>query len=79
MQRIDPHVGAYIYTEGQELLRLYQFISICKVDRACYGLAHGLAQLGKKGVSGSIRDSVPASLASLATEVCNWVDEPLVA
>jgi hypothetical protein len=58
-----------LYTEGWKL-------SICEFDRACNGLVHGLAHLGKKGGSGSIRDSVPGSLAA---EDCNWVDEPLVA
>jgi ribonuclease HI len=68
-----------LYAEGQELLNLYQSISICKVDRASNGLAHGLAQLGKKGDSGSARGSVPPPLAGLAEKDCNWVDEPLAA
>jgi hypothetical protein len=66
-----------LYAEGHELLNLYQSISICKVDRASNGLAHGLAQLGKKGDSGSARGSVPPPLAGLAEKDCNWVDEPL--
>jgi hypothetical protein len=61
-----------------ELLNLYQFISICKVDRASNGLAHGLALLGKKGDSGSMHGSVPPSLAGLADNDCNWINEPLV-
>jgi hypothetical protein len=60
-----------------ELPNLYQFISICKVDRAS-GLLHGLALLDKKGDSGSIHGSVPSSFAGLAANDCNWVDEPLV-
>jgi hypothetical protein len=60
-----------LYAEGQELLNLYQSISICKLDRASNGLAYGLVQLGKKGDSGSVRGSVPPPLAGLAEKDCN--------
>jgi hypothetical protein len=38
-------------------LRTYQDITIKKVDRLSNGVAHILAQLGKDGVSGVMRDS----------------------
>jgi ribonuclease HI len=62
-----------LYSEGQELVNIYQSISICKVNRRSNGLAHALAQLGKKGESGVIRDSIPGSLMDLVKDDCRHI------
>jgi hypothetical protein len=51
--------------EARGLLRTYQDIVIKKVDRLCNGVAHVLAQLGKDGFSGLMRDSAPECVQDL--------------
>jgi ribonuclease HI len=65
-----------LYREGQELLKVFRSITVLKVDRGSNRVAHGLAQLGKKGDSETMLDSVPAALAGLVRKDCNRVDEP---
>jgi hypothetical protein len=43
--------------EARKLIRVYQDIEVKKVDRVSIGAAHVLAQLGKAGFSGVLRDS----------------------
>jgi hypothetical protein len=43
------------------------------VDRRSNGLAHALAQLGKKGESGVFRDSIPGSLMDLVMDDCRHI------
>jgi ribonuclease HI len=62
-----------VYLECKELLKIYRHIRVAKVDRLCNKVAHGLAQLGKKGESGLLQSSTLVSLASLVSEECNPV------
>jgi ribonuclease HI len=66
-----------LYREGQELLKVFRSITVLKVDRGSNRVAHGLAQLGKRGDSGTMFDSVSAALAGLVMNDCIRVDEPL--
>jgi hypothetical protein len=58
------------YDEARELLKIYQDIKVVKVDRASNVVAHGLAQLGKSGSSGLLRDSAPTSVLELIRDEC---------
>jgi hypothetical protein len=51
--------------EIRELLKVFQDISILKVDRVCNGVAHVLAQLGISGLSDCLRDSAPDCVQDL--------------
>jgi hypothetical protein len=51
--------------EARGLLRTYQDIVIKKVDHLSNGVAHVLAQLGKAGVSGLMRDLAPKCVQDL--------------
>jgi hypothetical protein len=67
-----------IYREIQELLRFHPDIRIQKVDCECNKVAHVLAQLGKSGFNGSLRDSVPTCALELITNDCNSLYEHFV-
>jgi hypothetical protein len=70
---IDRSSSWSLYAEGQELLKVYQFICATKVDRGSNGVAHALAQLGKKGTSGMLWGSVPASVSALVAIDCKHI------
>jgi hypothetical protein len=53
--------------EARELLKIYQDISILKVNRVNNGVAHVLAQLGKSSFSDIIFDSTPDCVRDLVT------------
>jgi ribonuclease HI len=46
-----------LVNEAKDLLRIYEDMTIKKVDRLHNGVAHVLAQLGKSGLSGVLRGS----------------------
>jgi hypothetical protein len=56
--------------EARELLKIFRDIAILKVERSCNGVAHVLAQLGKSGFSGCLRDSAPDCVRDLITLDC---------
>jgi ribonuclease HI len=56
--------------EIRELLKIFQDISIVKIDRVCNGVAHVLAQLGRSGLSDCLRDSAPDCVQDLITLDC---------
>jgi hypothetical protein len=57
--------------EARDLLELYRDIDIRKMDRVNNGVAHVLAQVGKSGFSGFLRDAVLACVQDLITIDCN--------
>jgi ribonuclease HI len=59
------------YSEGRELLNLYNNISVSKVDRVCNSVAHSLAQLGKSGTSGCLAGSAPPCVMESIHKDCN--------
>jgi ribonuclease HI len=67
----DYSGGWALFEEARELLRVYQDISISKVDRVNNGIAHVLAHLGKSGYSELLRDSTPSCVLELITHDCN--------
>jgi hypothetical protein len=60
-----------LFQEGKELLKVYQHISVLKVDRVSNGAAHILAQLGKSGKSDALTGSAPACVQAAITNDCN--------
>ena len=67
----DRSGGWALFAEARDLLRIYQDISVRKVDRVSNGVAHVLAQLGKSGFSGLLRDAAPPCVLELITHDCN--------
>jgi hypothetical protein len=51
------------YHEISELMKVYEGIEVCKIDRVSNGLAHTVAQLGKSGVSSVSYGEVPTCVA----------------
>jgi hypothetical protein len=60
-----------VIQEARDLLELYCDIDIRKVDLVNNGVAHVLAQVGKSGFSGFLRDAVPTCVQDLITIDCN--------
>ncbi|KAM0864854.1 hypothetical protein ACQ4PT_043630 [Festuca glaucescens] len=59
--------GWALFQEARDLLRVFGNISVSKVDRVCNGVAHVLAQLGKSGFNGLLRDAAPPYVEELIT------------
>jgi hypothetical protein len=59
--------GWALYQEARDLLCVFGNISVSKVDRVCNGVAHVLAQLGKSGFNGLLRDASPPCVEELIT------------
>jgi ribonuclease HI len=68
---VDNSGGWALYAKARELLRVYQDFSLNKVDRVSNGVAHVLAQVGKSGYSGLLRDATPSCVLELITYDCN--------
>jgi ribonuclease HI len=72
----DRSLNWTYYDEARELLKIYKDIKVVKVDRASNAVAHGLAQLGKAGASGSLRHSAPTCVLELIMEECEVRNGP---
>jgi ribonuclease HI len=70
---IDISSSSSLYTEGKELLRVYQYICITNMDRVSNSVAHALAQLGKKGTSGMLCGSGSAIVSALVAIDCKHI------
>jgi hypothetical protein len=63
----DSSGGWAFFQEARDLLRVFNNISIIKIDRVCNGVAHVLAQLGKSGFNGVLCDAGPPCVEELLT------------
>jgi hypothetical protein len=69
-ESVDRSTHWALYSEFKELLRVYNHISICKVDRRNNRPAHALGQLGKAGSSGISWGSPPSCVSDLVDRDC---------
>jgi ribonuclease HI len=59
-----------LFAEAKALMETISNLKICKIGRVSNGVAHGLAQLGKRGVCGVMHDSVPSCVSALVEREC---------
>ncbi|KAK1604255.1 hypothetical protein QYE76_027928 [Lolium multiflorum] len=69
-ESVDRSTHWALYSEFKELLRVYNHISVCKVDRRNNRPAHALGQLGKAGSSGISWGSPPSYVSDLVDRDC---------